>query len=138
MMKGIRGKDTKPERILRSGLHQRGLRFRLHRKELPGRPDLVFPRFSAVVLAEGCFWHGHDCHLFKWPGTRKEFWKDKISGNVKRDEQNLKKLQEKGWRVCRVWECALKGKTQQQPDVVLDQCANWLRGHEPWLEITGT
>ena len=73
-MSRIRGKDTKPELLLRHGLHARGLRYRLHRKDLPGRPDMVFPRYRAAILVHGCFWHGHDCPLFKLPATRREFW----------------------------------------------------------------
>ena len=88
-MSRIRGKDTKPELMLRRGLHALGLRFRLHRKDLPGRPDMVFPRYRAAVLVHGCFWHGHDCPLFKWPVTRREFWAVKIEGNRARDMRDL-------------------------------------------------
>lgn len=137
MMKGIRGKKTKLELTLGSGLHNRGMRYRLHRKDLPGSPDFVFSKYRAVVLAEGCFWHGHDCHLFKWPSSREEFWTKKIKGNVRRDERNLQKLKEKGWRICRVWECSLKRKPKHHSDLVFDQCVNWLRSDRPWLEIAG-
>src|SRR5688500_15794308 len=84
-MSRVRGKDTKPEMLLRRGLHACGLRYRLHPKDVPGRPDLVFPRHGAVILVHGCFWHGHDCPLFKWPATRAEFWRKKIEGNRARD-----------------------------------------------------
>src|SRR3954470_16295918 len=78
MMAGIRGTNTAPEMILRRALHAEGFRYRLHDRRLPGKPDMVFPRHHAVIFAHGCFWHGHDCHLFKWPSTRPEFWQTKI------------------------------------------------------------
>ena len=87
MMAGIRGKNTKPELAMRSALHRRGFRFRLHCKELPGKPDLVFRKFRAVIFVHGCFWHGHGCHLFKWPKTRSEFWQQKIHSNIDRDRR---------------------------------------------------
>ena len=79
MMSGIRGRDTKPELVLRRGLHALGFRYRISPKDVPGKPDMVFPRYHAVILAHGCFWHGHDCHLFRWPSSRREFWRAKIS-----------------------------------------------------------
>jgi DNA mismatch endonuclease (patch repair protein) len=99
MMAGIKGKDTKPELVIRSALHRAGFRFRLHYKNMPGRPDLVFPRYRAVVFVHGCFWHGHDCHLFRWPSTREEFWREKIGRNVARDSQQTSTLLDTGWRV---------------------------------------
>jgi DNA mismatch endonuclease (patch repair protein) len=125
-MSRIRGKDTIPELVLRRGLHARGLRFRLHRKDLPGRPDIVFPRYRAAVLVHGCFWHGHDCPLFKWPATRREFWQAKIEGNRARDLRNLAGLAAAGWRVLVVWECALKGPARLPADAVLAEIAAWL------------
>jgi DNA mismatch endonuclease (patch repair protein) len=107
MMSGIRGKNTKPEIFLRKGLHAEGFRFRIH-APLPGRPDMVFPKWHAVLFVHGCFWHCHNCHLFKWPSSRPEFWRTKISGNLTRDEANITRLLEAGWRVGIVWECALK------------------------------
>jgi DNA mismatch endonuclease (patch repair protein) len=120
-MSRIRGKDTKPELMLRQGLHARGLRYRLHRKDLPGRPDVVFPRFRAAILVHGCFWHGHDCPLFKLPATRREFWAAKIAGNKARDARDLATLATTGWRVLVVWECALKGPSRQPADAVLSR-----------------
>ncbi|CAG0903564.1 unnamed protein product [Cyprideis torosa] len=110
-MAAIRGKDTKPELVIRKGLHKAGFRYRLHDKKLPGKPDLVFPRYQAVLFINGCFWHLHDCHLFKWPKTRSEFWSDKIKKNVARDQVNIAQLKASGWRVGIIWECSLKGKT---------------------------
>lgn len=105
MMGGIRGRNTKPELIVRSIAHRLGLRFRLHRADLPGRPDVVFPRHRTVVLVHGCFWHRHDCGLAASPKTRPEFWKAKFEGNVRRDAVTRQRLEEAGWRVIVVWEC---------------------------------
>ncbi len=109
MMAGIRGRDTRPEVLIRSLLHRQGFRFRLHVQELPGKPDIVLPRYRAVVFVHGCLWHAHGCHLFKWPQTRPGFWRDKITRNVANDERGTKALLTDGWRVGVVWECAIKG-----------------------------
>lgn len=135
MMSRIRGKNTKPELLLRSGLHRLGFRFRVHERKLPGKPDIVFPRYRAVIFVHGCFWHGHQCHLFKWPSTREDFWRNKIIRNREVDERNIKQLHELGWRICIVWECALKGKNRIPLDEVLDTCARWLRSDTLILEI---
>ena len=137
MMAGIQGKNTRPELLIRKGLHRAGFRFRLHDRRLPGRPDLVLPRYRAVILVEGCFWHGHDCHLFKWPQSRPEFWKKKIEGNRARDRKNHIALLEEGWRVARIRECSLKGKTRRLPEDVIDTCAAWLHGGHTELEVCG-
>lgn len=92
MMAGIRGKNTKPEIAIRSALHRLGFRFHVHRRNLHGRPDLVFPKRKAVILVHGCFWHGHDCHLFKWPKPRSDFWRRKINGNIARDREHQQAL----------------------------------------------
>ena len=136
-MAGIKGKDTSPEIALRSGLHARGFRFRIHQPNLPAKPDLVFPKYGAVLFAHGCFWHGHNCHLFKWPQTRAEFWKTKVEANKRRDVSSMSQLHDRGWRIGIVWECALKGRQRLKIDVLLDTCENWLlSGTEP-LEIVG-
>jgi len=105
MMSGIRGKDTKPEMVVRRGLHAMGFRFRLHDRSLPGNPDLVLRKYRTVIFVHGCFWHRHDCRYFKWPATRPEFWRNKILRNVERDEENVAALEAMGWRVLTVWEC---------------------------------
>ncbi|MCZ8163805.1 MAG: very short patch repair endonuclease [Beijerinckiaceae bacterium] len=128
MMAGIRGKDTRPELIIRRGLHAAGYRFRLHAKDLPGHPDIVLPKYRAVILVSGCFWHGHDCHLFRIPGTRREFWEAKISRNVERDAEVRGALAALGWRHLSVMECALKGRTKLAPGEVITACGAWIRG----------
>ncbi len=136
-MSGIRGTDTKPELEIRRGLHRRGFRYRLHDRRLPGRPDLVFPGRKAVIFVNGCFWHGHDCHLFRWPRSRKAFWRSKITGNRLRDIATRTRLLDEGWRVCSVWECALKGRKRQPADSVVGRCAVWLASTQQELEIQG-
>ena len=126
MMAGIRGKDTRPEMILRRGLHARGFRYRLHDRRLPGSPDLVFPGRRAVIFIHGCFWHGHGCYLFRLPTTRREFWEAKIEGNRARDDAAEATLLANGWRVLTIWECALKGRERLPVDEVLDRAAGWL------------
>jgi DNA mismatch endonuclease, patch repair protein len=137
MMAGIKGRDTKPEMILRRGLHGKGFRFRLHTRHLQGKPDLVFPKYRAVIFVHGCFWHGHDCSIFKWPSTRFEFWRAKIMGNKERDERAENVLRSSGWRMGIVWECALKSKQRHPPNEVLNRVENWLRSTEVRLELEG-
>lgn len=137
MMAGIRSTNTKPELILRKGLHAQGFRFRLHDTALPGKPDIVFPGYRAVIFAHGCFWHGHDCHLFKWPSTRSEFWQQKIGRNREVDARSEAALADAGWRRAIVWECALKGRTKLPLEEVIASCAEWLLSDERVLEIRG-
>ena len=107
-MSCIRSKNTKPEILVRSMLHRMGFRFRLHRKDLPGRPDIVLPRYRAVVLVHGCFWHKHRCKYGRvTPKTNATFWEDKRNANVERDKKNILALRRKGWRVLVIWECWL-------------------------------
>lgn len=137
MMAGIRGKDTAPEMTLRRGLHASGFRFRLHDRSLPGRPDMVFPRHRAVLFAHGCFWHGHDCHLFRLPSTRPDFWRSKIEANRKRDEAAEQALATLGWRRGEVWECAMKGRTALAPADVIRRCASWLQSGDVQCTVRG-
>ncbi|AXJ00131.1 T/G mismatch-specific endonuclease [Cyclonatronum proteinivorum] len=109
-MSRIRSKDTKPEMRLRSGLHRRGLRYRLHSKKLPGKPDLSFRKYRTAVFVNGCFWHGHQgCPKFVMPKTRTEWWENKISRTRERDAAAYAKLRASGWKVIVVWECELRG-----------------------------
>lgn len=136
MMSGIRGKNTKPEIFLRKALHRDGFRFRIH-TGLPGKPDMVFAKWGALLFVHGCFWHGHSCHLFKWPKSRPEFWRTKISGNIIRDEANISKLVTQGWRVGIVWECALKGRTRLDSAVVIKRCSSWIKSNRKRFELAG-
>jgi DNA mismatch endonuclease (patch repair protein) len=137
MMAGIRGKNTRPELIIRRGLHALGFRFRLHDRKLPGAPDLVLPRWRAVILVHGCFWHGHDCSLFRWPGTREEFWRTKIGRNRIRDAEVETLLDRAGWRVMKVWECSIKGRGKIGAERVIPLIADWLRSDQRQGEIRG-
>jgi DNA mismatch endonuclease (patch repair protein) len=137
-MAAIKGKDTKPELIIRKGLHACGFRYRLHDRNLPGRPDLVLPKYHAVIFVNGCFWHGHDCNLFKWPGTRQEFWKEKIGANVARDRRNYAAIDEAGWRRVVIWECALKGPGRMEPGELLTRVADWIVSGEKMLTLRGS
>lgn len=136
-MSGIRGKDTKPELLIRKALHKRGFRYRLHCKDLPGKPDLCFPKYKTVIFIHGCFWHGHDCHLFKWPSTRPEFWRSKIARNRETDANSRDTLLSKGWRVGVVWECALKGRARLPFDAVIDSLAISLQSDAREFVIQG-
>jgi len=136
MMSGIRGKDTKPELLIRSKLHSKGFRFRLHDKNLAGKPDIILRKYQAVIFIHGCFWHRHECHLFKWPKSRPDFWRNKINGNYQNDQKVIKSLEKSGWRICIVWECAVKGASKDI-DAVVNRIANWLVGENSKLEISG-
>jgi DNA mismatch endonuclease (patch repair protein) len=137
MMAGIRGTNTRPEVWVRHGLHRLGFRYRLHSSGLPGKPDIVLKRHRAIVLVNGCFWHGHDCHLFRWPGSRKQFWKTKITRNRCRDQEVRDQLAAAGWRVLVIWECALKGRERRPLDAVIKEAARWIRKGGSWHEIRG-
>ncbi len=108
-MSQISGKDTKPEIMVRKFLHSNGFRYGLHRKDLPGKPDLVLPKYNKVIFVHGCFWHAHEnCKYFKIPKTRTEWWKEKLFANRARDKQHIQELKEMGWNVIIVWGCELK------------------------------
>lgn len=109
----VRGKNTKPELVVRRLVHGLGYRYRLHRRDLPGTPDLVFPNRRKVIFVHGCFWHRHmNCALGRLPKSRSEFWFPKLEGNAERDERNVRELAQLGWRVLTVWECQLRDKTR--------------------------
>lgn len=136
-MSGIRGKNTKPELMIRKALHARGFRYRLH-CGLPGKPDICLPKHRAVIFVHGCFWHGHGCHLFKWPKTREDFWRAKIERNREVDARSMEALVKAGWRVATVWECALKGREATRSfDEVTDLLAHWIVAEEGRLDIVG-
>lgn len=120
LMSRIKGKDTKIELEVRHGLHALGFRYRLGGAGLPGRPDIVLPRYRTVVFVHGCFWHRHDCHLFRLPKTRSDFWEAKINANAERDLRKQTELVAMGWRVETVWECQLRGlSTEDRGNVII-------------------
>jgi DNA mismatch endonuclease, patch repair protein len=129
MMAAIKGKNTKPELLVRRALHRRGFRFRLHVRDLPGRPDIVLPRYKAAIFVNGCFWHGHTCKYFKLPATNTEFWREKISANQERDALKTKQLIGLGFRVLSIWECQTRAGPESF-DALIDILANDLRQDE--------
>lgn len=137
MMAGIGARNTSPELLVRSLLHRAGYRFRLHVASLPGKPDIVLPKYKAVLLVNGCFWHAHGCPLFKLPASRREFWKLKLDANKARDRNNIVDLQALGWRVLVVWECALKGRGRLADDQIVLRTQDWLLSYSDFGEIQG-
>jgi len=134
-MQAIKAQDTKPEMVVRRMLHRMGFRYRLHVRSLPGTPDIVLPKYHAIVQVQGCFWHGHNCHYFRLPETRREFWEGKINGNRCRDQKAHRALLQEGWRVALIWECALKGKAKREFSGMLSE---WIRnGNSITLTISG-
>lgn len=126
MMSGIKGKNTKPELQVRKALFSMGYRFRLHRKDLPGRPDIVLPGRRVAILVHGCFWHGHrDCRYAKTPSTRTEFWTNKLDSNRARDVRDLEALQKAGWRTLVVWECYLR--QPMPPGTLAAELSSWIK-----------
>lgn len=132
LMSRIRGKDTSPEVKVRKLLWSAGLRYRLHTRGLPGKPDLVFRKWRAVVFVHGCFWHRHsDCPFFRLPKTRTSFWDEKLRRNQERDAAAVAALATSGWRVAVVWECALR----LDADVAVDRLADWIRQGTGCIEL---
>jgi DNA mismatch endonuclease (patch repair protein) len=122
-MSRIKGKDTKPEKILRSLLHEKGFRYRVHDNKFPGCPDIVLPKYKSVIFVNGCFWHRHPgCGYATTPKSRQEFWQQKFVGNVERDRKNIELLKKKGWHPIVVWECELK----KNADALLKKISTWL------------
>lgn len=120
VMSKVGSEDTEPEMMLRSALHRAGFRYRLHVDDLPGSPDLVFPKYDTVVRVHGCFWHRHDCEKGRQvPKTRRKFWKEKLERNEERDQENKKALEKRGWTVLTVWECDLKEDPEETIDTLI-------------------
>jgi len=139
IMAGIRGTNTKPELFVRKGLFARGYRFRVNCKDLPGHPDLKLTKHGAIILVHGCFWHGHDCRLFRLPSSNVAYWTAKIGRNRERDLEDLLALREAGWRVCVVWECAERAAAAgRDKRKLLDGIADWLDGDRPFVEFFDT
>ncbi len=127
MMAGIRNRNTRPEIHVRKLLHARGYRYRLGSTGIPGKPDIVLPKYRVVVFVHGCFWHGHQCEIFRWPKSNQKFWRTKIGGNMRRDQANLDRLIREGWSVLTVWECVLRHSTESQIASKLDRASQWIR-----------
>lgn len=134
MMSGIKGKNTKPEVLIRSALHKEGFRYRIHVKNLPGKPDIVLKKYNAVIFIHGCFWHKHNCKYFKLPKSRTDFWTDKLNKNVENDSKNLKKITDLKLRVCIIWECAMR-EAKYDVKKIIFQVKNWLLSESSTLEI---
>lgn len=135
MMAGIRSKNTKIEIALRKSLFVRGFRYRINVINLPGKPDMVFPKYNAVIMVHGCFWHGHDCHLFKIPHSNQEFWINKIRRNQQNDTSVSFSLIKLGWRVLTVWECSTRGPKCIGLEEVTNLTEKWLLSNSFSLEI---
>lgn len=138
MMAGIRGKNTKPEMTVRKLLHAAGFRFRLHDKQLPGKPDIVLPKWQTVIFVHGCFWHGHEnCRIFRLPKSRQDFWKSKITDNTDRDKVVRRALTEAGWKIVVIWECSMKGKGRLNSADLITALTNAVRHPMLLAEIRG-
>lgn len=137
MMASVRAKNTKPELAIRKELFRRGFRYRLHVAGLPGKPDIVLPRYKTVIFVHGCFWHGHSCSLFRLPATRTAFWQEKISRNRHNDRLATAALAVAGWRIATVWECALKGAGRLGLVRTVDRIEEWLLTSQKNLEVYG-
>ncbi|MCM2131484.1 very short patch repair endonuclease [Larsenimonas rhizosphaerae] len=134
MMAGIKGKNTQPELTIRRFLHGNGLRYRLHRKDLPGKPDLVLTRHNLVVFVHGCFWHRHpECFYATSPATRKAFWQEKLQKNVERDQRQIALLREDGWRVLVIWECGIRHCREQLSEVL--ECVHNNEPEQQWPTV---
>jgi DNA mismatch endonuclease, patch repair protein len=120
IMSHISGKHTKPEISIRKIAHSLGYRFRLHKKELPGKPDIVFPKYKKVIFVNGCFWHGHkNCNRSKLPTTNKIFWQDKIAGNKKKDKSNYIRLKKLGWHYLVIWQCSITKRNTKKIETII-------------------
>lgn len=137
IMASVRQRHTGPEILLRSTLHRAGLRYLLHNTKLPGSPDLVFPRYRAVIFVHGCYWHAHGCYRSTIPKSRREFWHKKFENNRKRDERNITLLHWENWRVMVVWECVLVGKLAFPSGEVPTHILAWLKGTDSYGELPG-
>jgi DNA mismatch endonuclease (patch repair protein) len=134
-MAAIKGKNTKPEIWLRKRLHACGFRYRLNVKELPGKPDIVLPKYRVAIFVHGCFWHMHPCHQFRLPATRTEWWEKKLTLNRERDLNAQAKLRASGWRVLLIWECAMKGRNRLPEEILISEISSWIRGGSVYDEF---
>jgi DNA mismatch endonuclease (patch repair protein) len=137
IMAGIKTKNSALELAVRREIHKRGFRYLLHDGSLPGRPDLVLPKWSAVIFAHGCFWHMHNCRYFHWPQTTPERWRQKLLGNLARDKRNIACLEHAGWRIAIVWECATKGAAKASFPLAMHTLGSWLHSDDESIVIRG-
>lgn len=137
MMSAVKGKNTNLELLIRKLLYSKGYRYRLHIKNLPGKPDIVISRLKVAIFCNGCFWHKHDCGLFKWPQTKTEFWREKIKGNASRDLNNWKELIQNQWKVIVIWGCAMKGKLKLTPEELSEKLTETINSSDDMVEIMG-
>ena len=138
-MAAIHSSNTTPELMLRKALFKRGFRYRIALKRLPGRPDIVLPKYDAVVFVHGCFWHGHDCPKYRLPKSQTSFWAEKVFRNRNRDHDVQERLLEAGWRVATVWECAVRGpKRENRLAATVQAVEAWLLGSQAELELPDT
>ncbi|MEP3277733.1 MAG: DNA mismatch endonuclease Vsr [Stappiaceae bacterium] len=135
-MSSVRTANTSPELLLRSLLHRSGLRYKLHSRNLPGKPDIVFPKRQAVIFVHGCYWHLHGCYRSSIPKTRQAFWLHKLTANKDRDKRVMKELIDSGWRVLFAWECALIGKSKIPDEEVALEVVCWLNSDVSFFELT--
>lgn len=126
LMSSVRNKNTNPELNVRKALFAMGIRYRLHNKKLPGCPDLVFPKYNAIIFINGCFWHNHHCKHGRLPKTNRAFWLEKLKGNALRDKRNVIQLKNMGWRIKVIWSCTLKNKIKFDSDKCVEEIVNWL------------
>ena len=131
IMASIKNKNTSPELNIRKALFAKGLRYRIHDNKLPGSPDLVFPKYKAVIFIHGCFWHNHNCKYGRIPSSNRHFWEVKLRGNASRDQQTIAKLNSLGWRTRIIWLCSLKNKQTFASDKDVDEIVNWLKERQP-------
>lgn len=135
MMAAIKGRDTGPELSIRKGLHSLGFRYSLHSRNLPGKPDIVFRKYRAVVWVHGCFWHGHDCGEAREPASNMHYWSPKIQRTRDRDAAARKAVEAMGWRCLTIWECSIRGKGAIGTETVIERAARWFLSGDPSAEI---
>lgn len=136
MMAGVKGKNTKPEIEVRKSLFRKGFRYRINDRRYPGKPDVVLPKYKAIIFVHGCFWHGHDCGYFRLPATRPDFWEAKIATNITRDANTILRLRAMDWRICVVWECSLRGRARlHRLEIIANSIEAWLISKSDYLEL---
>jgi DNA mismatch endonuclease, patch repair protein len=140
MMSRVKSKDTRQEVEIRKRLFALGFRYRLNDRKLPGAPDIVLPKYKAAIFIHGCFWHAHDCALFRWPSSKKMFWEKKLEGNRQRDIENIESLKKLGWKILVIWECSFRGagkKREKEIETIVIKMKKWLNSGKVSREIKG-